>query len=94
MAAVVTAFVFIAAMAVCAHRRKWPETGPLASMLLGVTGTVAGIKITILTITLPSVQLGALADDKGALILGGIVTFVVSLREAVGHWLKVTGPAL
>lgn len=89
-AAILAVIAFVSTLPSCFRRKSWPEVGATIVMLLGVGGTFAGIKICILTICLPVLQLGSLANDKPALLMGGIVTFLVSLRAAVEHWHHVT----
>lgn len=91
IASIVAFLVFMKAMLVCACKRRWPEIGPVVVMLLSAAGVVSGIKIAVLTLFLPVAQLGPLADDKPALLIGGLATFVLSLREATSNWRKTTG---
>jgi hypothetical protein len=89
-ATVLMAVVFFSTLPFCIYRRKWPDIGCLLMMLIGIAGTLAGIRISALTICLPIAQLGALADDKPTLFIGGLVTFVIALRDAITHWRAIT----
>jgi hypothetical protein len=73
----------LSAGVVGACNRRWPEIGELVTVMLAATGTVSGMKIVILTMMIEPIRLGALAEDKAALVVGGAVTTILSLREGV-----------
>lgn len=71
-AAIFAVFVFVTTLPFCVYKKQWPDIGSLTVMTLGAAGTASGIKITVLTVWLPLVQLGPLGDDKPALVLGDL----------------------
>jgi hypothetical protein len=82
--------VFLSTVPFCVHKQRWPEIGAIALLLLTSAGALSGFKVILLTLLLPLAQLGSLADDKPALILGGVAMVVLSLREAAANWRKIT----
>ena len=82
-AAIFAVSVFIIPLPFCMYKKQWPDIGSLTVMTRGAAGTSSGIRITVLTVWLPLVQLGPLGDDKPALVLGGLVAFVVSCERQV-----------
>lgn len=84
-------FVFASVMPFCAIQRRWPDLGLLVMMMLSTAGIASGAKIIVLTLSMPLAQLGPLADDKPALMIGGVAILVLSLREAASYWCKLTG---
>jgi hypothetical protein len=91
VAAYIAVIVFLTALPFCVYKKKWPDTGGLFIMLLSAVGAAAGAKVAYLTILLPVDKLGALADDKGVLAVGGLATLSLALKEAITNWRKVTG---
>lgn len=90
-AALCSAIVAISVVPFCIYKKQWPDLGSFVMMGLSSAGVSSGVKIAVLTLCLPAAQLGPLADDKAALMIGGLATMVLSLREAVGSWRKCTG---
>jgi hypothetical protein len=90
IAAVLLVLVFISVLPICARRRRWPKLGHLVVMLLSTAGAASGFKVSLLTMCLPAAQLGSLADDKPALMIGGIATLMMSLQGAVTFWRKIS----
>lgn len=84
-------FAFVSALPVCAYKRRWPEIGAVVMMLLSTAGVASGLKIIFFTVSLAGEQLGSLADDKPALLIGGLATLVLSMRESSVNWRKVAG---
>jgi hypothetical protein len=82
--------IFLSTIPFCLYKKRWLDVGPVVMLLLTSAGVASGFKITMLTMFLPLNQLGALGDDKPALIVGGLATLVLSLREVVNNWRKVT----
>ena len=91
MAALLVLAVFVSVQPFCVYKRRWPEMGATVVMLLSTTGIAFGFKVSVLVLYLPAAQLGALAGDKPALIIGGLATLTLSVREAVENWRGVTG---
>jgi hypothetical protein len=91
LAAYIAVFVFLSSIVGCIYKKQWPDTGPMVIMLLSTLGTASGAKIAYLMLALPADKLGALADDKGALMIGGLATLTLSLKETCTYWRKVTG---
>lgn len=84
--AALAAIAFCTVLPFCLYKRAWPEIGAAIIMAFGVTGAAIGLKIVILALLLPDADIGPLADERYALVVGGFMTFVVSLREAIEHW--------
>jgi len=91
LAAVTGLVAFLAAVPFAIRKNRWPEVGEIVLLVLAAAGMVSGVKITVLTLFMDAKHLGALADDKPALFLGGIAAFYVAFRETVTHWRKVAG---
>jgi hypothetical protein len=87
--AVICVVIWISTIPFCFYKRSWPDIGATVIMLLSTIGVISGFKIAFFTLYLPLHELGPLTDDKPALIIGGLATFVFSLREATANWRKV-----
>lgn len=87
-AASVSLAIFITTIPVCIVQKKWPEIGASACLVLGSAGTLAGLKIMVLTVGLPIAQLGPLGDDRPTLLIGGVSAFLFCMRETVSCWRK------
>lgn len=91
LTAYLAVFVFLTTVPFCLYHKTWPDTGQVVIMLLSSVGAASGVKIIYLTTSLPIDKLGALADDKGALVVGGLATLALSMKEAISNWRKVAG---
>ncbi|HEX7682729.1 MAG TPA: hypothetical protein VF446_04210 [Trinickia sp.] len=69
-----------------AYKKKWGDIGEMIMAMLAAAGAVSGLKIVLLTYVVEASKLGALADDRAALFIGGAATFVLSLKEGAEKW--------
>lgn len=82
MAATIAVIVFLLVGLVCLlHTKTWPEGGETLKTALAAASTCSGLKIVIFTLLLNAEKLGPLADDRPALILGGLATVLFGARE-------------
>lgn len=92
IAAIFAIVVCFAATPFCIWKaKKWPDIGDTLVLALAAAGVISGGKITYLTVMMSSQELGLLADDKPALVVGGLATLSLSLREMVTKWRIVSG---
>lgn len=74
----------------CYYKRLWPEIGPSIVLFFGAVGTVSGFKLVFFTLTIEATKLGPLADDRAALMVGGLVTLILGTKEGVLKWREIT----
>jgi hypothetical protein len=72
-------------------KRRAVKIEDIVLLVFGSAGSISGLKILVLTLTLKPAQLGPLGDDKPTLLLGGIAAIAVAAREAFLNWRKVSG---
>jgi hypothetical protein len=81
--------VFLSALPFCIYKQRWPQIDQAVALLVSSWSAISGIKIFLLALLLPSAQLGLLANDKPALILGAVVLILLSLKGAMTSWRMV-----
>jgi hypothetical protein len=74
-----------------ACKKKWGDIGEFITAMLAAAGAVSGIKIVVLTLTVDTIKLGALAEDRAALVVGGAATAILAMREGAAKWKKGAG---
>ena len=82
--------LFLSTLPFCFYKRNWPDTTLVTLMSLGAVTAVAGIKIIVLALLLPVSQMGQFGDAKTALLLGGLISLIVSSKETVASWRAIT----
>lgn len=90
-AAVAALVCVVGILAGNAYNKKWGDLGDVVMAMLAAAGFISGLKIVVLTFAIDPKQLGALSDDRAALLIGGAATTVLALKEGLEKAKKAAG---